>query len=71
MIIWYIVSVVVCLILFTLAVKLSDGHVTVGDLLTGVFLSLIPLVNAFVIGSSLYDIQAKAWSNNSMKKVLF
>lgn len=72
LIIWYIVSVVVCLILFNLAAKLSDGYVDVSDLFIGVFLSLTPLVNVIVCGISLYEISAWAYrSSNFMKKVIF
>jgi len=63
MLLFYIFSVFISFVLFTLACKIHDGFVTVQALLIALLLSLIPVINIWIIitaASTIIGCQSKS-----------
>lgn len=70
---WYVVSVIVCFVVFNLTTKLLEGFVTVGDFITSIILSAIPFVNFAILLWCCLAVVVKltSSSNRAVSKKLF
>lgn len=46
---WYVVSAIVCFVIYNVITKTLEGEVSVGDFVLTVLFSLIPVVNLLIL----------------------
>ena len=70
MLLFYLFTIFISFVLFTITCKLHDGFVTLHALLIGLLLSVVPLFNLYVIiFASVEIIKCKSKSSFWAKKV--
>lgn len=70
MLLFYLFTVFISFVLFTIACKIHDGFVTLRSLLIGLLLSVIPVFNLYVIILAISEIiKCKSKSSFWNKKV--
>ena len=70
MLLFYLFTVFISFVLFTITCKIHDGFVTLHGLLIGLLLSVIPLINVYVVILAFAEIiRCKSKSSFWAKKV--